>query len=57
LWDIAAARLAPSDRSLSNIDRYWRQVYEANRSVVGADPDLIHPGSRLDVPPFRRDRR
>ncbi|MGW0904700.1 transglycosylase family protein [Streptomyces sp. NPDC002853] len=25
----------------------WRQLYEANRSTIGADPDLITPGQRL----------
>jgi hypothetical protein len=57
LWDIAAAHLAPAERSTAIIHRYWQQVYRANRSVVGADPDVIHPGTRLDVVPFRRDRR
>jgi hypothetical protein len=56
LWDIAAARLVPSERSAANINRYWRQVYRANRSVVGADPDQLHPGTRLQVPPFRPAR-
>ncbi|QFQ96249.1 LysM peptidoglycan-binding domain-containing protein [Streptomyces phaeolivaceus] len=27
----------------------WRQVYAANRAVVGADPNLIVPGQRLDL--------
>jgi LysM domain len=57
LWDIAAAHLEPAERSAAAIDRYWQQVYRANRSVVGADPDLIHPGMRLAVVRFRRDRR
>jgi nucleoid-associated protein YgaU len=57
LWDIAAAHLAPTGRTGPNVDRYWRQLYRANRPVVGADPDLIHPGTRLDVRPFRRERR
>jgi hypothetical protein len=57
LWDIAAAHLVPAERSTATIHRYWQQVYRANRPVVGADPDLIHPGTRLDVAPFRRDRR
>jgi LysM domain len=57
LWDIAAARLTPRERTVLNVHRYWRQVYRANRRAIGADPDLIHPGTRLDVPPFRRDRR
>ncbi|MFI8349407.1 transglycosylase family protein [Streptomyces sp. NPDC085596] len=25
----------------------WQRVYDANRSVIGADPDLIVPGQRL----------
>jgi hypothetical protein len=57
LWDIAAAHLGPAQRSPATIDRYWPQVYRANRSLIGADPDLIHPGMRLAVAPFRRDRR
>lgn len=47
LWGIAAAHLPPSERSVARIDRYWRQVYQANRPVVGADPGLIHPGTSL----------
>lgn len=27
----------------------WRALYAANRAVVGADPDWILPGQRLDV--------
>jgi LysM domain len=57
LWGIAAAHLPPSARSLAAIDRYWRRVYGANRAVVGPDPDLIHPGTRLLVPPDRSDHR
>ena len=57
LWDIAAAHLVPPERSNATIHRYWHQVYRANRAVVGPDPDLIHPGARLDVAPLRRDRR
>jgi LysM domain len=56
LWGIAAARLAPPERSSASAHRYWQQIYRANRAVVGADPDLIHPGMRLDVPPFHPDR-
>ncbi|MEV8592511.1 transglycosylase family protein [Streptomyces sp. NPDC052012] len=28
----------------------WRGLYEANRSAIGADPDLILPGQRLALP-------
>jgi hypothetical protein len=53
LWGIAKARLPAGSGSAATIDRYWRQVYAANRAAVGADPDLIHPGTRLAVPPYR----
>ncbi|GGN89887.1 transglycosylase [Streptomyces albiflavescens] len=26
----------------------WREIYAANRAVIGGDPDLIVPGQRLD---------
>lgn len=29
----------------------WRSLYEINREVVGADPDLIFPGQRLSLRP------
>jgi hypothetical protein len=51
LWGIAAAHLAQERRSLPAVDRYWQQIYRANRPVIGADPDLIHPGTHLDLPP------
>ena len=57
LWDIAAARLTPAQRSLASVHRYWQELYRANRAVIGADPDLIRPGMRLAVPPFHLDRR
>ena len=28
----------------------WRPLYEANRGVIGPDPDLIRPGQVLTVP-------
>ncbi|WP_030617441.1 transglycosylase family protein [Streptomyces sclerotialus] len=27
----------------------WTGLYDANEGVIGADPDLIHPGQRLDL--------
>ena len=57
LWSIAAAHLRPGTRSASNIHRFWQQVYRANRPVVGPDPDLIHPGTHLRVPPYHLLRR
>ena len=57
LWDIAATHLRPPQRSSARINRYWRQIYRANRPVIGADPDLIHPGTPLGVARFRSERR
>jgi LysM domain len=57
LWDIAATHLEPAPPSPARVNRYWRQIYRANRRAIGADPDLIHPGTRLDVPSFRGQRR
>jgi nucleoid-associated protein YgaU len=28
----------------------WSELYRANRSVIGKDPNLIRPGMELDVP-------
>lgn len=28
----------------------WRRIYEANRDQID-DPDLIHPGQELKIPP------
>ena len=30
----------------------WPVIYEANRDVVGPDPNLIRPGQRLVIPPL-----
>lgn len=32
----------------------WQSLYEANRSTVGSDPDLIMPGQRLRMPDTAR---
>lgn len=50
LWHIAARSL-PAGATATRIDREWRRWYRANRSVIGADPDLILPGQRLVPPP------
>jgi len=28
----------------------WKRIYEANRQVIGDDPDLIRPGQKLRIP-------
>ncbi len=49
LWGIAARHLGP-DASDAEIARAWPAWFEANRRVVGDDPDLLRPGQRLQAP-------
>jgi nucleoid-associated protein YgaU len=28
----------------------WRVIYNANKELIGDDPDLIHPGQDLKIP-------
>lgn len=28
----------------------WKQVYEANKALIGNNPDMIHPGQELTLP-------
>jgi nucleoid-associated protein YgaU len=43
-----------SGDSLSKIGQHhgvaWREIYEANKGVIGDDPDLIKPGQKLRIP-------
>ena len=48
LWGIAARRLETRDPL--SITRLWRRIYRMNQNVVGADPALIYPGQRLEIP-------
>ncbi|NYJ00472.1 hypothetical protein HNR19_001170 [Nocardioides thalensis] len=50
LWAIARSALGP-DATTAEVAAHWPRLYRANRRVIGDDPDLIHPGQRLDVPP------
>ncbi|MCA1823297.1 MAG: LysM peptidoglycan-binding domain-containing protein [Frankia sp.] len=49
LWAIAARRL-PGRVSNARIAASWPRWWQANRRVIGSDPDLIFPGQRLDPP-------
>ncbi|GMA25171.1 hypothetical protein GCM10025864_29300 [Luteimicrobium album] len=49
LWAIAAAHLGPH-ASDAEIARAWPRWYETNRHVIGADPDLLLPGTVLVAP-------
>lgn len=42
LWKIAQRELGSGDR--------WRDIYEKNKSVIGANPNLIKPGQKLVMP-------
>ncbi len=55
LWSIAARHLG-SEAGDAEIAQEWPRWYAANRAVVGADPDLIQPGTQL-VPPSEGDPR
>jgi len=46
LWSIARAHPGAT----GSVDRRWRAIWEANRDVVGDDPDLILPGQALRLP-------
>ena len=49
LWSIAAACLPP-EAAESDVATAWHRIYDLNRDVIGGDPDVIHPGQRLDLP-------
>ena len=50
LWAIAADSL-PTGAAPAAVDRAWRSLYAANQAVIGPDPDLIHAGTELRLPP------
>ncbi len=49
LWHLAARSLGPS-ATVAEIAAEWPRWWRANREVVGADPDLLVPGTRLRPP-------
>jgi nucleoid-associated protein YgaU len=58
LWDIARRELGPA-ADATEIAARWREIYELNRTAIGADPDVIQPAQRLRLPTgdARPDRR
>lgn len=56
LWALAEASL-PTGAGAAAIDRRWREIYRANAGTLGADPDLIHPGQRIVLPPAGHSHR
>ncbi|MCL3778644.1 MULTISPECIES: LysM domain-containing protein [unclassified Actinomyces] len=54
LWTITSSllhRATPSEVAVA-----WPELYHANDDVIGADPDLIHPGTVLALPTALTDR-
>jgi nucleoid-associated protein YgaU len=49
LWSIAARRLGTSP-STARIQQEWPRWYAANRQLIGTDPNLLLPGTRLLAP-------
>lgn len=50
LWAIAARDLGP-DASAADISSYWHRVHALNAAAIGPDPDVLHPGVQLRLPP------
>jgi hypothetical protein len=49
LWDVAAQAMGP-EASDVEIATQWPRWYEANRSVIGHNPDVLLPGQILQPP-------
>lgn len=49
LWDLAARSLGPA-ASDAEIAAAWPRWWHANHDVIGDDPDLLLPGTRLCAP-------
>jgi hypothetical protein len=56
LWTIAET-LLPPDASDAAVVAVSGGLYAANREVIGADPDLIYPGTVLRAPGGTDDDR
>lgn len=50
LWSITDDLLGPAPDSISAIAASWPQLHEANRHLIGPDPDRLLPGQELTVP-------
>jgi len=50
LWSIST-RLLPAGAADADIVAAWQELYRVNREEIGPNPDLIFPGTTLQVPP------
>ncbi|EYR61827.1 peptidoglycan-binding protein, partial [Actinotalea ferrariae CF5-4] len=56
LWDLAAEQLGTAATD-AEVAAAWPRWHEANREVIGPDPDVLVPGQVLTVPtPGASDR-
>ncbi|MGN6253322.1 MAG: LysM peptidoglycan-binding domain-containing protein [Marmoricola sp.] len=55
LWRIAARHRPGADDAA--VATTVEALYRLNRGVIGADPDLLHPGVRLQLPTSQHDER
>jgi nucleoid-associated protein YgaU len=49
LWDVVRHHLGP-DATDAEVAAEWPRWHDANRAVIGADPDLLLPGQVLHAP-------
>lgn len=49
LWDIAARELGPAATDVE-VALHWPRWYQANRAVIGGNPDVLLPGQILTSP-------
>lgn len=49
LWDIASRHMGPSASDV-DVALHWPRWYEANRSRIGENPDVLLPGQILKAP-------
>jgi hypothetical protein len=50
LWSLAAVQLGPFASDV-DIATAWPRLYQANRQVIGENPDVLLPGQVLRLPP------
>jgi nucleoid-associated protein YgaU len=49
LWDIAASAMGPGATDVE-VALEWPRWFEANRAVIGQNPDVLLPGQILQPP-------
>ena len=50
LWTLSSARLGPFASDV-DIALDWPLIYQANKDIIGANPNLLRPGQVLQLPP------